>query len=87
MAARAAIQGAALAEDHFVDGEADAHPLLLDVTPQPLGVQTVSDYFEVIVDQNTQIPCESTQVFTTTSDDQTVVRVRVYRYTRTRTTV
>jgi molecular chaperone DnaK len=52
-------------------------PLLIDVTPLTLAVETVSGYCDPIIQRNTQVPCEERREFVTASDGQTVVRVRV----------
>jgi molecular chaperone DnaK len=52
-------------------------PVLVDVTPRALVVETVGGWCDVIVQRNSKIPCERTRAFTTSSDQQTVVRVRV----------
>jgi molecular chaperone DnaK (HSP70) len=52
-------------------------PLLLDVTPQALGVETVDGYCESVIPRNAAIPVEKSRVFTTGADDQEVVIVRV----------
>ena len=52
-------------------------PLLLDVTPQTLGVETVGGYCEPIIKRNAAIPVEQTKIFTTAQDHQEVVRVRI----------
>jgi molecular chaperone DnaK len=77
----AAIQGAALEQDHFTSagGTRRNAPLLLDVTPMSLGVQTVSGYYDVIIERNASIPCEVTRTFTTGMDDQTSVRLQIYQ--------
>ncbi len=75
----AAIQGAALVQDHLVEGNTGAHALLLDVAPQSLGIQSVSEIFEVLIERNAQIPCERTQVFTTTKDNQESVSIRIFQ--------
>ncbi len=54
-----------------------APPLLLDVTPLSLGVETVSGYCEHIIKRNSAIPTEQTQVFSTGMDDQTEVVIRI----------
>lgn len=54
-----------------------APPLLLDVTPHSLGVETVDSFCEHVIKRNAAIPVEQTRVFTTASDLQESVRVRV----------
>jgi molecular chaperone DnaK len=52
-------------------------PVLVDVTPRALVVETVGGWCDVVVQRNAKIPCERTRAFTTSSDMQTVVQVRV----------
>jgi molecular chaperone DnaK len=54
-----------------------APPVLVDVTPRALVVETVGGWCDVVVQRNAKIPCERTRAFTTSSDNQTVVQVRV----------
>jgi molecular chaperone DnaK len=51
--------------------------LLLDVTPLSLGVETQGGVFTKIIEKNTTIPTKKSQVFSTTEDNQSVVRVHV----------
>jgi molecular chaperone DnaK len=51
--------------------------LLLDVTPLSLGVETQGGVFTAIIDKNTTIPTRKSQVFSTTEDHQSVVRIHV----------
>jgi molecular chaperone DnaK len=51
--------------------------LLLDVTPLSLGVETQGGVATCIIERNTTIPTSKSQVFSTTEDDQTVVRIHV----------
>ncbi len=52
-------------------------PILVDVTPRALVVETVGGYCDTVIPRNAKIPCERVRQFTTGSDFQTVVRVRV----------
>jgi molecular chaperone DnaK len=70
VAAGAAIQGGVL------KGEV-SDVLLLDVTPLSLGVETQGGVFTRIIERNTTIPTRKAQVFSTTEDNQNVVRVHV----------
>lgn len=54
-----------------------AVPLLLDVTPLSLSVETVGVYCDVLLDRNTPVPCERTREFVTVQDGQQTVRLRV----------
>ena len=39
--------------------------VLIDVTPLSLGIETLGDVFAKIIDRNTPLPCQHSQVFTT----------------------
>ncbi len=56
-----------------------AAPLLLDVTPLTLGVETVGGYCEEVIGRNAAIPVEQSRVFTTGRDGQEAVSVRIYQ--------
>ena len=56
---------------------AAAPPLLLDVTPQTLGVETVGGYCEPVIRRNAAIPVEQTRIFSTATDGQQSVQVRI----------
>ena len=52
-------------------------PLLMDVTPMSLGIETVGGYCQHLIGKNAPIPAEQTRTFTTATDDQDTVRVSV----------
>jgi molecular chaperone DnaK len=52
-------------------------PVLVDVTPLTLSVETVSGYCDALIARNTPVPCDRTRTFVTAVDNQTTVRVRV----------
>ena len=64
---------ASLPQQHYRVGV----PLLIDVTPLSLCVETVGSYSDVLIDRNTPVPCERSREFVTVQDGQQVVRVRV----------
>ena len=51
--------------------------VLLDVTPLSLGIETMGGVFTKIIDRNTTIPTNKSQVFSTAADSQTSVEVHV----------
>jgi molecular chaperone DnaK len=69
----AAIQAQALASPPQPGSEV----LLLDVTPQNLGIMVVGGYFQTIIPRNTTVPTAQTHLFTTVQDNQTAVRIAV----------
>jgi len=52
-------------------------PILVDVTPRALVVETAGGFTDTVIARNAKVPCERTRNFSTASDGQTVVRVRV----------
>ena len=53
--------------------------LLLDVTPLSLGIETLGGVFTKIIERNTTVPTRKSQIFSTASDSQTAVTIRVYQ--------
>ena len=72
VSAGAAIQGAVLSGDR-------TDILLLDVTPLSLGVETAGGVMTNMIPRNTTIPSSKNEVFTTFSNNQTAVDVKVYQ--------
>ena len=70
VAAGAAIQGAVLAGDV-------TDVLLLDVTPLTLGIETMGGVMTPLIEKNTTIPTNKSQIFSTAEDNQTAVTVNV----------
>ncbi|MAJ85246.1 MAG: molecular chaperone DnaK [Gammaproteobacteria bacterium] len=70
VAVGAAIQGSVLSGD-------TKDVLLLDVTPLTLGIETLGGIATPLIEKNTTIPTQKSQVFSTAEDNQSAVTVHV----------
>ncbi len=73
VAVGAAIQGAQLLLG------SKSQVLLLDVTPLSLGIETLGGVLTKLIDRNTTIPVNKSNVFSTAEDNQPAVTVRVFQ--------
>jgi molecular chaperone DnaK len=63
---------------HFDDDVTQrAAPVLVDVTPRALVVETAGAFSDVLIPRNARVPCGRTRQFTLGKDNQTIVRIRV----------
>ena len=76
VAVGAAIQGSVLSGD-------TTDVLLLDVTPLTLGIETLGGVATTLIEKNTTIPTQKSQIFSTAEDNQTAVTVHVIQGERT----
>lgn len=53
--------------------------LLLDVTPLSLGIETLGGIFTKLIERNTTIPARKSQIFSTASDNQPAVTIKVFQ--------
>ena len=77
VAVGAAIQAAVL-------GDEMQDMVLVDVTPLSLGIETLGDVFDILIERNTSIPTRVQRTYTTASDHQSTVEVHVMQGERKR---
>ncbi len=70
VAVGAAIQGGVLSGDV-------QDVLLLDVTPLSLGIETMGNVFDVVIEANSTIPTKKSKVYSTAADNQPSVEIHI----------
>lgn len=68
--------GAAMQAEALVSGTGK---LLIDVTPHPLGIETLGGATEVLIPKNAALPCVMSQRFTTSLDNQKRIKIHIFQ--------
>lgn len=68
----AAVQGAILSGNAGTSGM-----LLLDVTPLSLGIETMGNIYDVVIEANTTVPTKKSKTYSTASDNQPQVEIHI----------
>ena len=71
--------GAAIQAHNLTEANPETASILMDVTPQSLGVRTIGGFCETLIERNSGIPTATTKTFSTAHDNQSEVTVAVFQ--------
>ncbi len=71
--------GAAIFGNSLISEYKEETPVLLDVTPLAVGVGTIGDYVEILIEKNEPLPIERTSIFTNAVNNQTLVKISIFQ--------
>jgi len=71
--------GAAIQAWNLTQASPENASILMDVTPQSLGIRTIGGFCETLINRNSPIPTATSKLFSTAHDNQTEVRVAVFQ--------
>ena len=71
VAVGASIQGGILS------GDVTSEVLLVDVTPLSMGIETMNNIYDVVIESNTTIPTKKTKTYSTAADNQPSVEIHI----------
>jgi molecular chaperone HscA len=69
--------GAAIEADILAGNRTDI--MLLDVTPLSLGIETMGELMDVMINRNSKVPCKVSKQYTTSIDGQKNIKINVYQ--------
>lgn len=70
---------------NILSGNGDETDLVLvDVTPLTLGIETLGDVYDILIERNASIPTKETRIYSTASDNQPGVEIHILQGERKR---
>ncbi|XP_061712726.1 endoplasmic reticulum chaperone BiP-like [Cydia pomonella] len=73
-----AVAYGAAVQANIISGEDNEAMVILDINPLTLGIETVGGIMTKLIPRNTVIPTKKSQIFSTTSDNQETVTIKIY---------